>query len=93
MAQTTSRNTETALMKRDLDSIMKDVSEIKTILKNDYVTVPSLKELHSRVDDIEKVMVTKEQFSLVRGIVFGGVGLVLLSFMGAIVSLVITRLQ
>lgn len=48
-------------------------------------------ELHSISEDIEDEYVTKEQFQPVQRVVYGIVGLILLSFAGVLVELVIKK--
>ena len=82
--------TKAALMQRDIDTIKRDVAEIKGSLANQYVPNHqlelirlSLSELGIKIGDVKRaqdMFVTKADFSLVRIIVYGLVGLVLLAF-------------
>lgn len=60
-----------ATLKTDLEYIKRDISEIKSTLRADYVT--------------------REEFSPIKSIVYGLVGIVLTSVIGALVALVIRQ--
>ena len=60
-----------ATLKTDLEYIKRDISEIKSSLRADYVT--------------------REEFSPIKSIVYGLVGIVLTSVIGALVALVIRQ--
>lgn len=82
--------TKSALMQRDIDTIKRDVAEIKGSLANQYVPNHQLElirlsitELGIKIADLKRAQelhVTKSDFFLVRMIVFGLVGLVMLAF-------------
>lgn len=77
-------------MQRDIDTIKRDVAEIKGNLANQYVPNHQLElirlsitELGIKIADLKRAQelhVTKSDFFLVRMIVFGLVGLVMLAF-------------
>lgn len=82
--------TKAALMQRDIDTIKRDVAEIKGSLVSHYVPNHQLElirlsitELGIKISELKRAQeafVTKSDFSLVRLIVYGLVGLVLLAF-------------
>jgi hypothetical protein len=60
-----------ATLKTDLEYIKRDISEIKSTLKSDYVT--------------------RDEFSPIKSIVYGLVGIVLTAVVGALVALVVKQ--
>jgi len=85
IAAATSKDLE--YIKKDISDTKTDVKEIKAKLDDKYVT---------RVDfaargDLIAQMITKEQFSTVRAIVYGMVALIMSSVVGGIMFLVIRK--
>lgn len=82
--------TKSALMQRDIDTIKRDVAEIKVNLANQYVPNHQLDLIRLLISEVnakiagltrsQETYVTKSEFFLVRLVVFGLVGLVLLAF-------------
>ena len=60
-----------ATLKTDLEYIKRDIADIKSVLKADYVT--------------------RDEFSPIKSIVYGLVGIVLTSVIGALVALVVKQ--
>lgn len=67
------------------DETNKKVSETKDILKERMTGV------ENQLKGFEERFVTKEEFRLVRGLVFGAAGIILIEFFTAIVYLVIRQ--
>jgi hypothetical protein len=59
----------------DIATIKEDVKEIKIKLETDYITKDTFDSLH-------------EQVTLLRNIVYGLIGLVMIAFIGALIKLV-----
>ena len=82
--------TKSALLQRDMDTIKIAVTEIKTTLASQYVPNHQLdlirlliSEINAKITALSKAQelyVTKADFSLVRIVVYGLVGLVLMGF-------------
>ena len=82
--------TKSALLQRDMDTIKIAVTEIKTTLASQYVPNHQLDLIRLLISEIngkisaltraQEAYVTKSDFSLVRLIVYGLVGLVMLAF-------------
>lgn len=85
IAASTSKDLE--YIKKDIADTKSDVKEIKDKLDNKYVT----KFDFDARGDLIKTMVSKEQFSTVRSIVYGMVGLILTSVMGGLMYLLIHK--
>jgi len=83
-------NKDIAVINAKLDSITSDVSEIKSDVKELKETSVNRREL-IEVKGAIRNKVSKEEFKLVRSLVYGFVSLVLLAVMGAMVSLVIIK--
>lgn len=83
-------NKDIAVINAKLDSINADVTEIKSDVKelrNNSVNRAELIEVKSAI----RQKVSKEEFKLVRGLVYGFVSVVLLAVIGAMVSLVLIK--
>lgn len=93
IAAATSKDLE--YIKKDIADTKLDIKSINEKLDNKYSTKEESlnfrKECENTkviVDGLENKFVTKEQFSLIRGIVFGFVGLVLMAFASGLIYLV-----
>ena len=85
-------------MRNDLDTILREITEIKQDMK---LTAPLRSDIKSLQDafismsealrTLRDMSVTKDQFWPVKTIVYGGAGLMLTAMLGAIVSALITR--
>lgn len=73
MAQAPKTNmaTDFALMRKDMDNMAKDMSDVKTSLNGKYVT--------------------QDQFWPIKTLVYGATGIMLVTVVGAIVALVVSR--
>jgi hypothetical protein len=69
------------------EAIAKAASDALITQTLEYIK-QDIKEIKAKLDD---KYVTKEEFLTVRGIVYGMVSLVLVSFVGALITLVFTR--
>lgn len=69
--------------------IKKDIEEIK-INQHEYMAEMT-KFREELFDKLEKRYVSKDEFKPVKGVVYGMVGFIMLAFLGAIISLVLTR--
>jgi nitrate reductase NapE component len=79
-----------AVINAKLDSITSDVSEIKSDVKdlrNNSVSRRELEEVKGSV----RQKVSKKEFETVRVLVFSFVGIILVAFIGALVSLVFIK--
>lgn len=86
-----SQKTEMELIKKDLDVIMSDISEIKQNLKSQYAQTHEVVAIASRVEFLERTSVTKEQMWPIQRIVYGAVGLILLGVLGSLLALITIR--
>ncbi len=83
-------NKDIAVINQKLDSITSDVSEIKSDvkdLKQSSVNRRELAEVKSAIRD----KASKEEFKIVRNLVYGFVSLALVAIIGAMLSLVIIK--
>jgi hypothetical protein len=102
MAPMRTAATEQALIRKDLDSILNQIKEIKDDLKAQYTPKSDIGLLRQELATIKvdlsrehqenvsfkETVVTKDQIWLLKVIVYGAVATVLTAFMGAVVALV-----
>lgn len=83
-------NKDIAVINEKLDSITTDISEIKSDVKdlrNNFVNRRELEEIKGVV----RQKVSKKEFEVVKLLVFSFVGIVLIAFIGGLVSLVFIK--
>lgn len=80
-----SPETEMALMQRDIQYIRKSVDDLTTKMSTSFVEKAEVEPLKKSVENFEKTYVQKEDFTVVKNIVFGMVGLILVGFIGTVV--------
>lgn len=78
MAKEPTVKTQVALMKKDIDYVVRSIDDLK-------VSVNEVKK------NTEANFVTKAEFTPVKQIVYGIIGLVLMAVFGALISLVILK--
>ena len=83
--------TKSALLQRDVDTIKSDVKSIKDSLLTQYVQSVEMKAVQIAIAKLEITSVTQEQFKPVRVIVYGMVGLILTSVVGAMLTVVLVK--
>ena len=83
--------TEISYIRRDLDLISKNIDEIKADIKSQYVPRHELTSMRDDIGLLQRNSVTQDQFWPVKILVLGFVALVLVSVVGAILTVVITR--
>ena len=86
-----SKETELALIKQKLDSISGKLTSLEQQLETKYAQAIELTAVRLSISELYKIMTPRDQFILVRNIVFGGCGIILTTVLGAIVALVVTR--
>jgi len=92
IAASTSKDLE--YIKKDISDTKSDVKDIKDKLDNKYATKEEVTLVIKSIDDMintRSMLVTKEQFSGVKTVVYGMVGLILTAVVIAIMTLVLRK--
>lgn len=92
IAASTSKDLE--YIKKDISETKADVKEIKDKLDNEYVNKEEFRKVEQEIANIivyRTNFVTKDQFSVVKSIVYGMVTLILVSVVGGLMALLIQK--
>lgn len=85
----TSQATQFALVKQKLDDVSLKLSSLEHSLETKYVQATELALIRIAMAELEKKMVTQDQFWPIKTLIYGAVGLVLTAIVVAIVGLVV----
>lgn len=82
-------------MQSDLKEVRGDIKEMRTQMSNSYVSKEDFKTLiENRIVPLEQqraALVSKVEFDPVKNVVFGLVGMILVSVVGALIALVVMK--
>ena len=77
--------TKIAIMATNIANMGKDITELKSDIKSDVA------DLKQRIDNMGNRYVSQDEFKPVRSIVYGLVGIILTTVIGALISLVLLK--
>ena len=80
-----------ALVKQELHQINGKLSNISSDLEKKYAQSTELALVRIEMAEMRKASVTQDQFWPIRTLVYGAVGIMLITLVGAIVGLVILK--
>lgn len=93
IAASTSKDLE--YIKADISSTKLDIKEIKEKLDSKYTTKEETSALRKYIEDLAKIVESRSemysQFSTVKSLVYGLVGLILIAFVGGLITLVLEK--